>query len=160
MVWTGVIDDQIIGPYFYEEHVTAETYLRMLGDFVIPEILSKNLDPQNIWFQQDGAAAHYSNVVKQFCDENFYGWIGRGGLINWPARSPDHNPLDFFIWPYTKNLVYQAPRPETIPALKEKIRVVMQNITPVMLRNVQNNVMKRVFKCIEVGGDHITNKKL
>ncbi|RLU17341.1 hypothetical protein DMN91_009574 [Ooceraea biroi] len=24
-------------------------------------------------------------------------WIGRGGHISWPARSPDLNPLDFFV---------------------------------------------------------------
>ncbi|EZA50914.1 hypothetical protein X777_10741 [Ooceraea biroi] len=25
-------------------------------------------------------------------------WIGRGGYISWPARSPDLNPLDFFFY--------------------------------------------------------------
>lgn len=160
MVWAGVIDHQIIGPYFYDENVTAESYLKMLGDFVIPEILLLNYDPQHIWFQQDGAAPHYANIVKQFCNENFHGWIGRGGTINWPARSPDQTPLDFFVWPYAKNLVYQEPRPTTIPELKEKIRNVMQSITPAMLRNVKNNITKRIFKCIEVGGNHITNQTL
>jgi hypothetical protein len=22
-------------------------------------------------------------------------WIGRGGPVNWPSRSPDFNPLDY-----------------------------------------------------------------
>jgi hypothetical protein len=25
-------------------------------------------------------------------------WIGRGGPRHWPARPPDLNPLDFFLW--------------------------------------------------------------
>jgi hypothetical protein len=25
-------------------------------------------------------------------------WIGRGGLRYWTPRSPDLNPLDFFLW--------------------------------------------------------------
>lgn len=100
MVWVGVINHQIIiGPYFFDENVTAESYFRMLGDFVIPEILLLNHDPQNVWFQQDGASSHYANIVKQFYNENFHGWIGRAGTIKYAARWPDYNPLDFFVWP-------------------------------------------------------------
>jgi len=25
-------------------------------------------------------------------------WIGRGEPQNWPARSPDLTPLEFFLW--------------------------------------------------------------
>jgi hypothetical protein len=35
-------------------------------------------------------------------------WIGRGGSITWPPRSPDLTPLDFFLWGYAKNIVYQV----------------------------------------------------
>lgn len=34
-------------------------------------------------------------------------WIGRDGPINWPPRSPDISPLDFFLWGYVKDIVYQ-----------------------------------------------------
>ena len=48
------------------------------------------------WFQQDGAAAHYSNVAKNWLNENFINsWIGRRGTLDWPARSPDLSPPDF-----------------------------------------------------------------
>lgn len=33
-------------------------------------------------------------------------WIGRGGPVNWPARSPDLTPLDFYLWAELKRLVY------------------------------------------------------
>ena len=33
-------------------------------------------------------------------------WIGRGGPIAWPARSPDLNPLDFHLWGHLKSIVY------------------------------------------------------
>jgi len=33
-------------------------------------------------------------------------WIDRGGRVPWPPRSPDLNPLDFFFWGYSKNIVY------------------------------------------------------
>lgn len=158
MVWAGVIGDKMIGPYFFNENVNADSYLNMLGDFVLPELMLANINPQEIWLQQDGAAAHFALRVRHFCDENFAGWIGRGGPINWPARSPDHNPLDFFVWPYTKSLVYKHPRPTNMDEMKDKITRVMRGIPSLMWRNVQNNTIKRIFKCVDVNGNHITNQ--
>ena len=34
-------------------------------------------------------------------------WIGRGGTINWPPRSPDLTPLDFCLWGLMKSEVYR-----------------------------------------------------
>ncbi|KOC61690.1 hypothetical protein WH47_05838, partial [Habropoda laboriosa] len=36
-------------------------------------------------------------------------WIGREEPINWPVRSPDLNPLDFYLWRHLKFLVYNTP---------------------------------------------------
>ncbi|GBO16076.1 hypothetical protein AVEN_938-1 [Araneus ventricosus] len=36
-------------------------------------------------------------------------WIGKGGPIQWPPKSPDIAPPDFFLWGYMKNIVYQSP---------------------------------------------------
>jgi hypothetical protein len=33
----------------------------------------------------------------------------RGGPFFWPARSPDLNPLDFFVWGHLRCLVYETP---------------------------------------------------
>ena len=35
--------------------------------------------------------------------------IGQGGPVPWPARSPDLNPLDFWLWGHLKAMVYAAP---------------------------------------------------
>jgi len=32
-------------------------------------------------------------------------WIGRKGPIPWAPRSPDLNPLDFFIWRFVRGIV-------------------------------------------------------
>ena len=36
-------------------------------------------------------------------------WIGRGGPIAWPPRSPDLSPVDFFLWGFLKGLLYETP---------------------------------------------------
>ncbi|KAJ8893412.1 hypothetical protein PR048_006003 [Dryococelus australis] len=35
-------------------------------------------------------------------------WIGRGGPISWPARSPDLTPLDYFLWGHIKDVIYET----------------------------------------------------
>jgi hypothetical protein len=35
-------------------------------------------------------------------------WTGRSGPINWPPRSFDSNPLDFYIWSHLRSLVYSS----------------------------------------------------
>jgi hypothetical protein len=64
----------------------------------------------NHMFQHDGSPAHFAITVSEFLNqEDPNRWIGRGGPINWPARSPDLTPLDFFLWDHVINLVYCVP---------------------------------------------------
>uniref|UniRef100_T1JJK5 Uncharacterized protein n=1 Tax=Strigamia maritima TaxID=126957 RepID=T1JJK5_STRMM len=53
-------------------------------------------------------------------------WIGRGGPVNWPARSPRISPNRFLFMGYLKNIVYPA---STIQELKASIIRNTQNIT-------------------------------
>jgi hypothetical protein len=65
------------------------------------------LQPEII-FQQDGAPPHWNTIVRDALEKHYPGrWIGRGGPISWPSRSPDISPLDFFLWGYVKDIVYK-----------------------------------------------------
>ncbi|CAK9803098.1 hypothetical protein ANTQUA_LOCUS3581 [Anthophora quadrimaculata] len=60
-----------------------------------------------MWMQQDGSPAHYSLIARNALNQQFPNrWIGRDGPIQFPARSPDLTPLDFFLWGYLKDKVY------------------------------------------------------
>ncbi|GBL79048.1 hypothetical protein AVEN_48995-1 [Araneus ventricosus] len=59
----------------------------------------------NIWFQHDGAPAHETSSVKQYLVEEFGEQIiGYGGFQEWPPRSPDLTPMDFFLWGYLNGM--------------------------------------------------------
>jgi hypothetical protein len=72
---------------------------------VLPDLIAAFPDPNNaqnldssIWFQQNGAPPHYGVNVRRFLDNQFERrWIGRRGPMEWPPRSPDLTPLDFFF---------------------------------------------------------------
>jgi hypothetical protein len=51
-----------------------------------------------LWLQHDGAPPYYSVLAREELQMQFgENWIGRRGPINWPARSPDSPPPDFFV---------------------------------------------------------------
>ena len=92
-VWRGLTRNSVIGPFFFiEDTVTGHfVYLDMLQNLVIDQF-----SPGSI-FQQDGAPPHYRQV-RDFLNANFPDmWIGRGGPLAWPPRSPDLTRLDFFL---------------------------------------------------------------
>eukprot|EP00731_Ephydatia_muelleri_P034096 Em0047g15a len=123
MVWAGVFKDQLIGPYFFTRGtVTGEKYIYMLKEVVWPifEVLFED-DVPHMYYQQDGAPAHYLRGVRDWLNETFgTKWIGRGGPLEWPARSPDLTPMDFWLWGYLKEKVY-AHNPKTVDQLQAVI---------------------------------------
>lgn len=154
MVWGGIIDEKIIGPFFFDGNVNGESYLNMLREFVLPRLNLMGINPNEIWFQQDGAPSHRTRTVTEFLNNNFHGWIGNGGTINWPARSPDFNPCDMFLWGDLKSRVYSTPS-NNIDELRAKIELEMQRISSETIRNVYNNLCRRLQKCLDVNGTHV-----
>jgi hypothetical protein len=61
--------------------------------------------------------------------------ISRTGNIEWPARSPDLNACDFFLWGNLKSKVYEK-KPSTTEDLKQNIREEGAAISPTMLQRV------------------------
>ncbi|GFX42701.1 DUF4817 domain-containing protein [Trichonephila clavipes] len=117
-VWCALWTGGIIGPYFFkndEGHnvtVNGDRYRAMINNFFIPEL--NNHDVQELWFQQDGATCHTARATIDLLKDTFGDHlISRFGPVNWPPRSCDLTPLDYFLWGYVKSLVY-ADKPQTI----------------------------------------------
>lgn len=148
-VWCGIMGDSIIGPYFIPGNLNGEMYLDLLQDVVVPaieEIAANNDDIEPI-FQQDGAPPHFALIVRNYLDAAFPGsWIGRRGAIEWPPRSPDMNPLDYFLWGHLKSKVYKT-QPTDIEDLRQRIIEECAKITPTMLRNVREAFTDRLLIC-------------
>ena len=70
-----------------------KSYLEMLSQWLVPE-LDKIL-------QQDGAPVHFWTPVREWLNKIFATWIGCGGPLIWPPRSPDLT-CDNGLWSYLK----------------------------------------------------------
>ncbi|GFX30576.1 transposable element Tc3 transposase [Trichonephila clavipes] len=122
--------------------VNGDRYRAMITNFFIPEL--NNHDVQELWFQQDGATCHTARATIDLLKDTFgERLISRFGPVNWPPRSCDLTPLDYFLWGYVKSLVY-ADKPQTLDHLEDNIRRVIADIRPQMLEKVIENWTSRL----------------
>ncbi|GFX19310.1 DUF4817 domain-containing protein [Trichonephila clavipes] len=76
--------------------VNGDRYRAMITNFFIPEL--NNHDVQELWFQKDGATCHTARATIDLLKDTFGDHlISRFGPVNWPPRSCDLTPLDYFL---------------------------------------------------------------
>src|SRR5277367_1609163 len=125
----------------------------MLETFVLPE-LRRHRELRRTWFQQDGATPHTTNISIHLLQQNFPGrLISKRGDIEWPPRSPDLNPPDFFLWGHLKEEVFKT-KPTNTDELKQQIRNVIVNISQDTLQAVTRNCALRFRDCFVRNGAH------
>ena len=152
MVWCGISSGGLIGLYFFNDNVNGSSYKEMLIDYLWPKIRREDFH-----FQHDGAGAHYALAVREWLDEKFPDrWIGRRGPFDWPARSPDLTPCDFFLWGYLKSIVFQTP-PSTIMELRERIEEACEEVTEEMCRKACRSVVHRFHDCLNNDGHFLSS---
>ena len=113
----------------------------------------------SLYWQQDGAPCHVTNANIAYLERQFgVRLVSRRTQIglDWPARSPDLNPLDFFLWGYLKSVVYN-PRPATLDQLAHNIRQAIAGLDPAMINRAILDVKARAAACIAAQGGHFEN---
>ncbi|PSN38338.1 hypothetical protein C0J52_12684 [Blattella germanica] len=100
---------------FETELPTRLTIKRIIDKFEMHETICdihKGSSDDEIFYQHDGAPSHYHLAVRAFLDDAHYHLairafpddnlqgrrIGRRGPIEFPPRSPNLTPMDFYLW--------------------------------------------------------------
>uniref|UniRef100_A0A1B6HAJ0 Tc1-like transposase DDE domain-containing protein n=1 Tax=Homalodisca liturata TaxID=320908 RepID=A0A1B6HAJ0_9HEMI len=78
-------------------------------------------------------------------------WIGRGGPVNYPARSPDLTCMDFYLWGRLKDLVYKS-RPTTREDMMQRIREAINTISREEIIRAVDSFTSRIELCLENNG--------
>jgi hypothetical protein len=138
------LGNSIVGPFEFPAHLNAQHYMNFLE-----QDLSELLEEVplqhflNEWCQHDGAPIHFCRQVRQILDRRYpNSWIRQGEPVNWPARSPDLTPLDYFLWGHLKNYIYREPV-NNLEELNDRIHEALTSVTPNMLRMARENLIKR-----------------
>ncbi len=90
LFWTGIIDDKLMGPFRALEGVkmNSEKYISFHTDHFVKLYFS--IDPK----ARDNNAPSLASKKKAFVQANdFFG----NELLDWPAPSPDRNPIEVYI---------------------------------------------------------------
>jgi hypothetical protein len=130
--------------YIYRNRLDADGYLSILEDSLIPSIDLLIEDKEFFLFQQDNAPCHKAKKVLKWFEEQ------QIGLLEWPARSPDLNPIEN-IW----NLIDLELGKLQITSLAELELALVKlwnNITRTVCVNLVESVPSRIDQCIVLKG--------
>lgn len=161
-VWIGLCGNgQLIGPYFFNRNVNGGTYSEMLLQVVFPaiariyQLYGGVFD--GVWWFQDGAPAHRTIAVRQLLRERFENRVvALHHGVEWPPRSPDLTPCDFFLWGYLKQKVFST-QVQNLQELRRKIvdeTNTLRENRNFIRRSIQQMVI-RADRCIEKNGGHV-----
>jgi hypothetical protein len=101
-----------VGPFFIDSSLNQTKYRY----YLLSNEISNFLDEiplavlKRVVFHQDGAIPHNARMNLVFLNHFGERRMGAHGAIRWAARSPDLNPLDFFIFIRNfRDIVYLTP---------------------------------------------------
>jgi len=103
-VWCGLLCNKLIGPFVFDNNLTANTYEVFLRND-LPGLLEDIplMRRSQMYFQHDGASPHYTRHLIEYLNESFRNrWLCRGGPVAWTPRLPDLTPHDYYLWGHMK----------------------------------------------------------
>lgn len=131
--------------------INGEYYRNSLLAKMIPEM--KTLaSGQYFLFQQDGARAHTAKDTVAYLNEQVPEIILPR---DWPANSPDLNPLDFSIWGNLSQRVYRGRKIKDVTELKNVLIQEWSNLPQNEIDLAIEQFRPRLRKVIEMEGKHI-----
>ncbi|XP_030853893.1 uncharacterized protein LOC115929307 [Strongylocentrotus purpuratus] len=134
----------------------------MLNDFVVPQ-LDQVFQRQRrgvfrrAWWAHDGAPAHGAIVVRDRLQALFGPRIiALHQPHEWPARSPDLTPCDFFLWGTLKDVVFSTP-PVDLNDLRARLTDAVDSVRQdqQMIRRAVRDMERRCEVCIQRNGGHV-----
>ncbi len=143
MVW-GAMSSAGVGPLcFLRSKVNTAIYQEVLEHFMLPAADQLYGDADFI-FQQDLAPAHSAKATST--------WFKDHGIpvLNWPANSPDLNPIEN-LWGIVKRKMRYA-RPNNAEELKATIRATWALITPEQCHRLITSMPRRIAAVIQAKG--------
>lgn len=161
-VWAGISTEHIFGPYFFPATVTGEAYQAMLSEILLPDILQRYETTEGLWFQQDGAPAHTAHSTQTL----LHGWfedriVSRGFPNEWPPRSPDLTPCDYYLWSAVSELVYAEGGFRDEEELRDALIIAFNTLRQQRMPHVRAAVLgvsERMRECIGMNGRQLHHR--
>lgn len=161
MVATGFsLHTGLIAPHFVPPGVKIDSkaYISILEDHYGPKIAASGTGPGGESFldlfcwQQDNAPAHSATETKKWFKDH---WPGVE-ILQWPASSPDLNPMDYAVWGAWEK-VLGGKKFASQAELKTAIATAFVQLNLDYAESLEQSVKdwpKRLRACVDADGSH------
>jgi len=144
MVWGAITSTGTLELAVVDTTLNSEKYQSLLHNNLLPKYKKKHV------FMQDGASCHRSKSTKT--------WLKKKKVLlleNWPAKSPDLNPIEN-CWAWMVRDLYIGKEPyESVKNLKEAIFESWKRIPSDFIAKLYNSMHDRMNAVIRVNGERI-----
>lgn len=147
MVWGAFSSYGKLDLAFVSCRMNSGDYQKVLGDTLLP--FKRRFRRVSFTFQQDNASIHVSrDTLNWFASNNV-------SLLEWPARSPDLNPMEN-LWGIMVRRIYENNRQfQSIEDLKAAILNAWNQIEINTISNLIASMENRIFHVIHGNGNQI-----
>lgn len=140
MVWGAFVGNQLLDLVVCEHTMNSEKYIDMLNKSLLPFV------KRGLKFMHDGATIHRSELTSNWLKEKGI------GVIDWPAHSPDLNPMEN-LWGILTRAVYSNGRQfKNKNDLKEEVIKQWSLISTRTLSNLVKSMSERIVEVLSNKG--------
>lgn len=144
MIWAAFSPTAKTPICFISKRMNSERYIELLDDVLIPFL--EDFMPDDVTFQQDNAAIHVSRLSRAWFDDRNI------TLMEWPARSPDLNPIENLWGILSRKVYHNGMQYDTVASLKSAIKDAWKEIGPDVLSTLIKSMPSRIFNVIQKNG--------
>jgi transposase len=148
MIWSCMTASGVGYVCCIEGRMNAEDYTHILNIDFLDTLEHYGLETDNIIFQQDNDPKHTSRLATQ--------WFENNGIevLDWPAQSPDLNPIEHLWWHLKGKLAEYENEPTSMHELWVRVEAEWGKIPKQMCLGLIESMPKRVAAVLEAKGGY------
>ena len=152
MVWVGVSYHSKTNLYFIKPgaKINSKYYQKNVIDKFMDRDRKRMFGNRSFLWHQDSAPSHTSSTTVDYFKEKGIKVITKE---QWPAKSPDCAPMDFFVFGWLKNQL-RKKRFRTSAGLKRALKQCWRELPQGFIQNAFDSWPRRIQKVIDAKGGH------